>query len=82
MDKGFEELTRRLDTLIKLVATGLLAGKTQREQIQVLSKAGLPPREIAEFIGTTANTVRVELSAIRKANRKRGSKSEGGKKNE
>ena len=72
MDRELEVLTERVDRLIKLVATGLVADKTQRDQIWLLSKAGLPPREIAEIIGTSANTVRVELTAIRKRNKKRG----------
>jgi len=71
MDKQLEVLTERLDRLIRLVATGLVRDKTQREQIWLLSKAGLPPREIAEIIGTSANTVRVELAAIRKAKKRR-----------
>ena len=71
MSNDLPEIIQRLDTLIKLVATSLLAEKSQREQIELLSKAGLAPKEIAELIGTTPNTVRVALTAIRKAKKKR-----------
>lgn len=71
MSNDLPEITQKLDTLIKLVASGLIEGKTQREKIQLLSKAGLSPQEIAEFIETSPNTVRVELSVMRKAKKKR-----------
>lgn len=71
MSNDLPEIIQRLDTLIKLVATSLLAEKSQREQIELLSKVGLAPKEIAELIGTTPNTVRVALTAIRKAKKKR-----------
>ncbi len=71
MDENTKAIVERLDRLTNLVAIGLLADKTQREQIQLLSKGGFPPREIAELIGTTPNTVRVELTAIRKSGKKR-----------
>lgn len=70
MSEEFKILCNKVDTLIKLVATALIAGKTQREEIYLLSNAGLQPSQIAELIGTTPNTVRVELSAIRKAKKK------------
>lgn len=70
-DENTKAIVERLDRLTNLVAIGLLGGKTQREQIELLSKAGLAPKEIAELIGTTPNTVRVALTAIRKAKKKR-----------
>ncbi len=71
MNNDLQPVTNRLDILIKLVATSLLAGKKQREQIELLSKSGLAPKEIAALIGTTPNTARVELSAIRKKRKKK-----------
>lgn len=61
-----EEVIRRLDTLIRLVAAGVCGDRTQREKISILASAGLTPKEIAEFLGTTPNTVSVALSAMRK----------------
>jgi len=71
MTEDIKAIVERLDMLTKLVATGLVVGKPQRDQIELLSKAGLQPREIAELIGTTSNTVSVNLTAIRKAKKKR-----------
>lgn len=61
-------LAAKFDTLIRLQAT-LAVDRlgTQREKILFLSKAGLPPKEIADILGTTANTVSVALSKSRKS---------------
>jgi DNA-binding NarL/FixJ family response regulator len=62
-------LTAKLDTLIRLVALGLCDEKPQRDKIALLAAAGLQPKAIAEMIGTTANTVSVTLSSIRRTSR-------------
>jgi DNA-binding NarL/FixJ family response regulator len=61
-----EDVVRKLDTLIRLVATAICADRPQKENIGILGKAGLSPREIAEFLDTTPNTVSVALSNMRK----------------
>jgi len=61
----------RLDKIITLLAASVAADKPQRERIRLLSSAGLAPQEIAEALGTTANTVRVALVGIRKSGRVR-----------
>lgn len=61
-----EVVAAKLTTIIKLLAVSLAEGKTQREKIRILSAAGLAPKEIAEILGTTPNTVRVALSSLRK----------------
>lgn len=61
-----DEITQRLDCLIKLQAVALCDGKKQRDQIRLLYTAGITPSKIAELIGTTANTVNVALSGLRK----------------
>lgn len=75
-DQQNDEVITRLDKLIRLVATNLVIGKSQTEQIGLLSRAGLQPKEIADIVGTTPNTVRVTLSTARKQNRKKGNKNE------
>jgi DNA-binding CsgD family transcriptional regulator len=70
------ELVNRLDQLTRIVSLGLVFGKSQGEQISLLSKAGLQPKEIADIVGTTPNTVRVTLSTARKQNKKKGKKNE------
>ncbi len=70
------EIADKLDILIRLTAIGLFEEKTQREKIYLLSMAGLPPKDIADILDTTSNTVSVSLSIMRKE-RKSGA---GGKK--
>jgi hypothetical protein len=63
------ELGKKIDILTRLVAIGIVNGKKQRDQIRLLSLAGMPPSDIAALIGTTSNTVNVALSALRKEKR-------------
>ncbi|MEE9167745.1 MAG: hypothetical protein V3U24_09860 [Candidatus Neomarinimicrobiota bacterium] len=65
-DDHFKTISRKLDLLVRLAAHSLVADKKQREQIMLLSNASFQPKEIAEILGTTPNTVRVALSAMRK----------------
>ncbi len=64
-DEG-NELIERIEKLTRLVACAIVDGRPQMEQIELLSRAGLQPKEIAAIIGTTANTVRVGLTNLRK----------------
>jgi IS30 family transposase len=59
-------VAEKLETLIRLVATAMVADKPRREQIRMLSTSRMQPKQIAELIGTTPGTVSVELTAIRK----------------
>jgi DNA-directed RNA polymerase specialized sigma24 family protein len=61
------EMMARLDKALNLLALIAARGMPQRDQIGLLDKAGLEPREIAEVLGTTSNTVRVALVGIRRA---------------
>jgi DNA-directed RNA polymerase specialized sigma24 family protein len=61
--KIFEQ---KLDKLIRLFVFSLTMDKTQSEQISLLNKVGFQPKEIAEIIGTSANTVRVCLSRMKR----------------
>jgi len=75
-DSGVAQvITERLDTIIRLLAGSAGIGRPQRERIALLSGAGLPPRDIARALGTTANTVRVALAGIRREPRRRRGKS-------
>ena len=71
-DQG--ELFKKLDAITRLLSLLLMKGSTRREQIESLAAAKLPPREIAELLGTTPNAVSVELNRIRASARKRPSK--------
>ncbi len=64
-----DEIIKELRRITKLLI--LIATKDQSRKDQIISLAGLDfqPKEIAELIGTTANTVRVTLARIKKINR-------------
>jgi DNA-binding CsgD family transcriptional regulator len=61
-----QELVMKIDVLTRLFAVHLVNGKSQKEQIRLLSIAGMGPKEIAGLLGTTTNTVNVTLSTLRK----------------
>lgn len=61
--------------LVNLLGLILVQERHQAEQIGLLSRAGFRPVEIAALLGTTRNTVSVELS-----NQRRGRKVKMGRK--
>jgi DNA-binding CsgD family transcriptional regulator len=69
-----ERIIVKLNAIIKLMVLRMTEGKSQVDQIKLLSLAGLPPKEIAETLGTTSNTVNVTLSNLRKQKTKRSRK--------
>lgn len=56
----------QVDRLVRLVAVGLVEGRTKREKMLLLAAAGMSPKEIADLIGSTRNAVSVELHRARK----------------
>jgi DNA-directed RNA polymerase specialized sigma24 family protein len=57
----------KLDTLIRLFALSIIDGvEHTKEKAVLLSKAGLPPKEIAALCDTTPHTISVQLSAARR----------------
>jgi DNA-binding NarL/FixJ family response regulator len=69
-DSALREISIKLDQAIRLLAISVTAGKKQRDQIAVLSRAGFDRHDIAEILGTTPGTVSVELSVLKKLSRK------------
>lgn len=66
-EDGFARLEAKLDTLIRLMALSLMSdSQSVKERAVLLSKAGLPPKEIAALCDTTSNTVSVALSVAKK----------------
>lgn len=62
-----DEISQKLDTLIKLQAAALTAPmESTKEKIIFLAKASLRPNLIADILGTTSNHVNVVLSKERK----------------
>jgi DNA-binding CsgD family transcriptional regulator len=63
----YKEISSKMDTIIRLLALNVVKDmKKQKEKILYLTSFGFGPTEIANLIGTTANTVNVSLSKSRK----------------
>jgi len=64
-----KEVIDRLDKIVKLteiMMVGSIKGLETKEQVKLLSSAGLQPREIGRLLGKTANNIRVTLHEVRK----------------
>lgn len=70
----YEAISQKIDMLVRLLALSIVADKKQNEKIMMLSDAGFQPKDIADICGTTANTVRVALSTMRKKTKSKGKK--------
>jgi DNA-directed RNA polymerase specialized sigma24 family protein len=69
--EDLKQVSDQLAVVIRLLAVLASAGESSlRDKSKVLARAGLKPSDIAEVLGTTANTVRVELSRQRKESRR------------
>lgn len=68
MKDEFVEEIKKLNKLLILLLTKELP---QNEKIAFLDKSGFQPKDIAEILNTTPNTVRVSLARIRKNSKKR-----------
>ena len=65
------EEVRRITKLLVLIAT---RDQKQKEQIRMLSNIGFQPKDIAQLLGTTRNTVNVTLAEIRREDKSKKSK--------
>ena len=61
------ELAEEIRTMNKLLVLMITKDMEQIEKIEILSKAGFGQKEIADFIGTTSNTVGVTLNRLKKS---------------
>jgi DNA-binding NarL/FixJ family response regulator len=64
-------ISDQLSQLTRLIALSMTADKKQRDQISILSRAGLDRNEIANILRTTPGTVSVELSILKKMGKRR-----------
>lgn len=64
-----QQMLEKLDQILRIMVMTTTRGLKQREQIALLDRAGFSPKTIAELLGTSSNTVRVELVGLRKAKR-------------
>jgi|CXWL01.1.fsa_nt_gi DNA-directed RNA polymerase specialized sigma24 family protein len=73
-----EGMTTFESRLVSLLGLLVVQERKQSDQIGLLGRAGFPSAEIAALLGTTRNTVSVELSNQRKAKKaKKGKKAKG-----
>ena len=66
MESGIEELERKIDVLIRLVAIRCVDGKGKNDAIRLLGRVGVSREEIARVCDTTPNTVSIRLSEAKK----------------
>ena len=66
-----EILAEKMDRLLRLVGLMAARGLQQRQQIDLLDRAGFEPRDIADLVATSSNTVRVQLVSIRRGRREK-----------
>jgi hypothetical protein len=64
-DQSLQEISKKLDHLVALVATNMVKGMKQTAAILALNAAGLDRTLIAQIAGTTPQTVSVRLSEAR-----------------
>lgn len=58
----------KLDTLIRLLALTVASDNhSLKDRAVRLQRAGLAPKEIAELLDTTSNTIRVALSVAKRS---------------
>ena len=65
-EKADELILDRLNKILRILAAIATKEMKQRDQIALLSQAGLQPKDIADLLGTSSNTVRVELVGLRR----------------
>ncbi len=70
-EKQYSSLSKKLETIIKLLGAQLIIGKENREQVQFLYNAGLSYKDIAGLTGKTENNVKVTLHLIKKSQKRR-----------
>lgn len=67
---ALNKMARLLEILTRLNLQTMRGERNQREMILMLKQVGCGPSEIADLLGTTANTVNVTLSSAKKKRKK------------
>lgn len=65
-DKQLEEITGRLDTIVRLLSLNLVKEGTLQEQVTNLRTVGLAPSQIARLLGKPLNLITAYFSKIKK----------------
>ena len=73
-DDVLERIDSKLDQMLRLAALQMTTGMKQTPAIQILTAAGFDRHLIADLLNTTANTVSVTQSTLKKAKAKQNSR--------
>lgn len=65
-DQQFAEISTKLDSVIKLLAIGLVHGKQLKQQVALLHSLGLQPKQIADMLDKKPGHIRVIIHDLRK----------------
>jgi DNA-directed RNA polymerase specialized sigma24 family protein len=66
-----KKVARFLEILTRLNLQTMRGDRSQQDMVLMLDAVGCGPSEIADLLGTTANTVNVTLSNAKRKNRKK-----------
>lgn len=61
-----DEILNEIKKLNKLLVLILMKDFKKNEKILFLNSSGFPPKEIAEILGTTSNSISVTLNRLKK----------------
>ena len=69
---NLENISTKLDVLIRLTAAGITNSRPLKEQVRVLSAVGMRPKDIAEILDKKPNHIAVIVHELKKSNYSRG----------
>lgn len=69
-EKQFQDISSKLDTIIKLLALNSVQGKDPKRMVLVLSSLGFQPKQIADILNEKSATIRSRLFRARKETEK------------
>ena len=64
-----EQLLDKADQILRVLVSMATRDMKQRDRIAFLNSVGFQPKSIADLVGTSPNTVNVELARLRKKGR-------------
>jgi len=77
-EEQFEQLTQKLDTIVRLLAGNLLKdAKTKTQKVGILYELGITANEIASLVGTTKGSVETMKKRLRRRRKAKGGKKSG-----
>jgi len=65
-EETLKNIDKKLDAIVRLLASSCIQGKSKTEAIITLGALGMDANIIAEIVGTTSGTVNVRLSEHRR----------------